>query len=243
MRRSTKLLSLIAAAAVFAGCSDDGSGHDEPGQPSATLAAESLAAMESHLGKYPDRIGFHPELSHWGFTTPAGDKFEWTADTAANVADLAVVLLADPLVAAGVDPNALQAKGWLYNPATTGDHSTPAVLIKPYDLDSTPAGPAAGTQDGAAAAFRRIVERFPARIGFHHELDHYGLTLSGAEKFEWAKNLSTNTIDLAFVLEADDLLSAGADVSKLKAAGWVYSEATTGEHASPALLIKPVSLD
>ncbi|MCK6548333.1 hypothetical protein L6R52_20970 [Myxococcota bacterium] len=232
IRTFTKIFTVLTLAALPA-CGDSSDG----------LVAESLSAMEHHLATFSSNVGFHHELSHWGLALPGDNKVEWTSDTAANIADVAFVLDAAPLVAAGVDPAALVAKGWIHNEATTGEHATPAMLIKPYDLDATPAGPMAGHEDNAADAFARIVERFPDRVGFHPELDHYALSLPGGDKLEWTKDLASNDADIAFVFVAQELLDAGADVAALEAAGWLHAAATTGEHASPELLIRPFALD
>lgn len=225
---------VCAAAALSSACSSSGDDH---GATTPTTASESLTAMDSLLAKYPSAIGFHDPMKHWGFKFASGDKIEWTADTSANVADFAFVLAAQPLVDAGVDVAKLKAAGWLYNDADPA-MGTPAVLVKPVDLDATAAGPT-GT-DSASSAFARLVNRFPTSIGFHMELQHYGFKMPTGDKFEWTKDLAANDADMAFVLVAQPLVDAGIDLAKIQAAGWLYQAATD---TTPALLIKPFRLN
>lgn len=231
------------AAALFSALSLSACGSDDMDNMGATTntAADSLTAMDKLLTKFPTAIGFHDEMKHWGFALPGGDKFEWTTDTAANVADFAFVLAAKPLVDAGVDTAKLEKAGWMFKAADAA-MGTPDLLVKPIDLDATAAG--TGTaKDSASNAFARLVNRFSTKIGFHHELSHFGFAMPTGDKFEWTKDLTVNDADMAFVFVAQPLVDAGANVDKLKAAGWLYQAATTGTSATPALLIKPYKLD
>lgn len=54
----------------------------------------------------------------------------------ANKADFAMVMLADPLVKAGLDVKKLDKNAWLYEPAAKDDkgNDLPNRLIKPYNV-------------------------------------------------------------------------------------------------------------
>lgn len=233
----------VVLVPIVAGCgkSDGGTGETEP-SPSATLLADAQAAMDSILTQFSPSVGYHEAMSHWGILAPGGEKLEWTSDTAANAADFAVVIPAQELIDAGVDPVKLVAAGWLYNEAMSEPHPTPAVLIQPFDLDAKSAGPDANG-DSASKAFARILNRFEDRLGFHEEMEHYGIKLTtGGAKIEWTQDVEMGDADLAFVLEAAPIIAAGGDPAVLEATGWMYVEASS-DPATAALLIRPIKLD
>lgn len=83
--------------------------------------------------------------------------------------------------------------------------------------------------DGALKAFNAIVKANPKSKGYHGELKHWGFKLSTGDKFEWTKDTSANKIDFAMVIEADSLIKAGLDVTKLDPNKWVYKPAEIEE--------------
>ena len=222
---------VLGMVAAFAGCEHPSMGGMDDDDMAARVG-DASAAMDRLIAASPDLVGYHHELEHWGFTTPDGDKFEWTSDPSAGPLDVAFVLRAEPLIAAGVDPDALVAAGWNYQEAD-------GRFIKAWDVSAV-ASDVMGDDDTAGAAFMRLLELDPERVGYHGELHHFGFALGGGEKFEWTHDLAANDADLAFVLLAQPLVDAGADVSQLEAAGWLHAEATG---STPALLILPAALD
>ncbi|MBC8060012.1 MAG: hypothetical protein H7Y18_05035 [Clostridiaceae bacterium] len=79
--------------------------------------------------------------------------------------------------------------------------------------------------DGALKAFNAIVKANPKDKGFHNALQHWGYKLPANDKFEWTKDTSANKIDYALIMEADPLIKAGLDVTKLDPNKWVYKPA------------------
>jgi hypothetical protein len=79
--------------------------------------------------------------------------------------------------------------------------------------------------DGAVKAFNAIVKANPDNKGFHASLQHWGFKLPANDKFEWSKDTSANKIDFAMIMDADPLIKAGLDVTKLDANKWVYKPA------------------
>jgi hypothetical protein len=79
--------------------------------------------------------------------------------------------------------------------------------------------------DSALKAFNTIVKEYPSNKGFHSALQHWGFKLPTGDKFEWTKDTSANKIDLAMIMEADPLIKAGLDVTKLDSSKWVYKPA------------------
>lgn len=97
--------------------------------------------------------------------------------------------------------------------------------------------------DGALKAFNAIVKANPKNKGFHNALQHWGLKLPANDKFEWTKDTSANKIDFAMIIEADPLIKAGLDVTKLDSNKWVYkpSEVEAGVQL-PNRLILPYNV-
>jgi len=79
--------------------------------------------------------------------------------------------------------------------------------------------------DSALKAFNAIVKEYPKNKGFHSALQHWGFKLPTGDKFEWTKDTSANKIDFAMIMEADPLIKAGLDVTKLDSNKWVYKPA------------------
>ena len=52
-------------------------------------------------------------------------------------------------------------------------------------------------------------------------LDHYGIDLSGGNKFEWAKDTGKNDKDIVFVVDPQILIDAGVSPEKIE--GWTYA--------------------
>jgi len=252
-------IMLLTASLLLAGCGADksqptGSQESKPAvtetKPEAKtdhstdddLAKNGVAAFKKILQDNPKLVGFHDELSHWGLTFSTGDMFEWTKDTGINKADMALVLVADPLVKAGLDIKKLDDK-WIYKPAEEMmGKKLPNRLIKPFNLDDQSAGPQ--DKDSAPAAFQRIADRFPANFGYHDELSHYGFKLGDGDKFEWTKDVHINDADVAFVLLADPLIQAGLDIKKLDQS-WIFKPAAEDPMMgkTPNLLVKPIKLN
>jgi hypothetical protein len=188
------------------------------------------------LAAYPARVSYGPDARRWRFTTPGGDRVEWTDDAAAGATDLVFALAAAPLVAAGVNPAALAADGWVHEPAAAG---APAVLTRSWDLGSATAS-GRGVGDGAADAFERLLAGNEGRIRYVARFQHFTLALGGDDQLEWTADLGANDADLAFILGAAPLVDAGANPVEMENAGWIYTPASG---SSPAVFIRPVKLD
>lgn len=218
MKKNKKIVALIAASVLvmsFAGCSRTVTGSKE--------ADSALKAFNEIVKTYPDNKGFHEELQHWGFKLPTGEKFEWSRDMSANKADFALVMLADPLIKAGMDVNKLDKNEWLYEPAGKDEmgEELPNRLIKPYNVSDNKQ-----TSNGAEDSMRRLLKANPSMIKYHKEQQHYRLILGEGNEVQWTEKLGINDADMIFVLKAEPLIKAGLDVSKLEGSGWVFREAS-----------------
>jgi hypothetical protein len=228
-----KIVTLLVSSAIlvaFTGCSRPVTGNKE--------GDNALEAFNKIVKAFPDKKGFHEKLKHWGFELPTGEKFEWSKDMSANKADFAMVMLADPLVEAGLDIKKLDENEWLYEPAGKDDkgNDLPNRLIKPYNVSDKKQA-----SNGSEDSMRRLLKADTESIKYHKDAQHFGLSLGEGNQVQWTEKLGTNNADMIFVLKADPLVEAGLDVTKLEDSGWVFKEASNddmGMGASPDQIVK-----
>lgn len=232
MKKIRKTVALLVSSALvlsFAGCSRTITGNKE--------ADSGLNAFNEIVKAYPENKGFHSALQHWGFKLPTGEKFEWSKDMSANKADFAMVMLADPLVKAGLDISKLDQNEWLYKPAEKEDgQDLPNRLIKPYNVSDKKEN-----SNGSEDSMRRLLKVDPSIIKYHKDLQHYRLILGEGNEVEWTEKLGLNDADMLFVLKAEPLVKAGLDVNKLEGSGWVFREANkdnAGMGENPDQIVK-----
>lgn len=218
MNKTKKLAALLVFSVLvvsIAGCSRTVTGNKE--------ADNGLKAFNEIVKAYPENKGFHSALEHWGFKLPTGEKFEWSKDMSANKADFAMVMLADPLVKAGLDINKLDKSEWLYEPAGKDDTGAelPNRLIKPYNVSDKKEA-----SNGSEDSMRRLLKADSSIIKYHKDQQHYRLILGEGNEVQWTERLGANDADMVFVLKAEPLVKAGLDVSKLEGNGWIFREAS-----------------
>lgn len=212
MKNTKKIVALIVSSVIvlsFAGCSRTVTGNKD--------TDNGLNAFNAIVKAYPANKGFHQALQHWGFKLPTGEKFEWSKDTSANKADFAMVMLADPLVKAGLDISKLDKNQWLYEPAAKDDNGQdlPNRLIKPYNVSDKKV-----SSNGSEDAMRRILKQDPTLVKYNKDEKHYMLTLGDGNSVHWAETLGASNEDMEFVLKAEPLIKAGLDVKKLDGTGF-----------------------
>lgn len=94
-----------------------------------------LASYEHIVNLYRDIIGYHTALDHFGVTVADGTMFEWAKDMSKNDKDIVFVLNPEPLIEAGVNPDAVE--GWVYAkvPVEMNGKATEVYkFLKPFDL-------------------------------------------------------------------------------------------------------------
>jgi hypothetical protein len=228
-----KLATVIVSTALlvaFTGCSRPVTGDKE--------ADKALESFNNIVKEYPKKKGFHEALKHWGFELPTGEKFEWSKDMSANKADFAMVMLADPLVEAGLDVDKLDKNEWLYEPAGKDDkgNDLPNRLIKPYNVSDKKQ-----SSNGSEDSMRRLLKEDTKAVKYHKDQKHYALSLGEGNEVQWTEELGLNDADMIFELKAEPLVKAGLDVDKLEGSGWVYKEASDddmGTGANPDQIVK-----
>lgn len=233
MKKFTKVAAIALSSIItlsFIGCKRTVTGNKE--------TDSGLSAFNEIVKAYPDNKGFHKALEHWGFKLPTGEKFEWSKDMSANKADFAMVMLADPLVKAGLDVTKLDKNEWLYEPAGKGENGEdlPNRLIKPYNVSDKKQ-----ISNGSEDSMRRLLKVDPTILKYHEDQKHYRLTLGDGNEVQWTEELGLNDADMIFVLKAEPLVKAGLDVNKLEGSGWVFREASEdnmGMGSNPDQIVK-----
>lgn len=221
------VVSMIFVLSIAAGCNRSSLSKDAEG---------GVKAFESIIKTYPDKIGFHKALEHWGFKLPTGEKFEWSRDMSANKADFAMVMLADPFIKAGLDVKQLNDE-WIFKPAGKEEgEEFPNLLIKPYNVSDKKS-----TASGSEESMRKLLQEDSKLIEYHKDLQHYRLKLGEGFEVQWTEKLGLNDADMIFILKAEPLVKAGLDVKKLEGSGWIFREASKdnmGMGANPDQLVK-----
>lgn len=217
MKKGKKIITLIVSSiliASFVGCSRTVTGSKD--------ADNGLKAFNEIVKAYPDNKGFHKELQHWGFRLPSGEKFEWSKDMSANKADFAMVILADPLIKAGLDVKKLDLSEWLYKPAEKEEgQDLPNRLIKPYNISNKKEN-----SNGSEDSMRRLLKIDPSIVKYHKEQQHYRLILGEGNEVQWTEKLGLNDADMIFVLKAEPFIKEGLDIKKLEGSGWIFRVAS-----------------
>lgn len=217
MKKTKKILTIAISSIIvlsMVGCSRTVTGSKE--------GDKGLEAFNEIVKTYPENKGFHKALEHWGYKLPSGEKFEWSKDMSANKADFAMVMLADPLIKAGLDVTKLDANEWLFKPAEKEEGmDLPNRLVKPYNV-SDKKEVASGSED----SMRRLLKADPSILKYHKEQQHYRLILTEGTEVQWTEKLGLNDADMIFVLKAEPLVKAGLDINKLEGSGWVFKAAS-----------------
>lgn len=223
------IAAAVASAAVLASC----------GRKAEMEAAKDpgIAAFLRVLESDPKSVGFHKEMSHYGFALSSGEKFEWSRDLGANKADLAMVMPAKEFIDAGLDVAKLDPADWLYaEPA----HDTPALLIKLWNVADEK-----GEAKDEPEAMEKIVAADKDILAYHEEKDHFALFMGEGFEVVWANDLKAQAEDLVFVLKAEPLVAAGLDIAKLEGFGWSFKAASNdnmGMGANPDQIVKSFDL-
>lgn len=190
----------------------------------------AITAFQKIVKAYPKRMGFHKALSHWGFTLPSGEKFEWTKDLSANKVDLAMVLMADQFTKAGLDISKLDKNLWIYKPAAVeAGVALPNRLIMALNVSDK-----RKFSMGSVDALKVILKQKTDLVQYYKTEGHYMLMLGDGYEIHWTDKLGGKAADMEFVVKVQPLVKAGLDVKKLEASGWKFEAAGTGDSGKNA---------
>lgn len=204
------LCALMTSAIIFTvvGCSRNSTGSKG--------ADAGVTAFNNMVKEFPSNKGFHRTLEHWGFKLPGNDKFEWTKDTSANKIDYAMVIQADPLIKAGLDPKKLDQKDLIFKPAAVEDGVSQANrIVHPYNVSDKKE-----ISSGSEDAFRRVLKQNTSLVKYDKTAKDYMIILGNNYEVHWTEKLGSTNDDMEFVISAEPLIKAGLDTNKLDGTGW-----------------------
>lgn len=178
------------------------------------VAKVAVTSFDELVKVIPGKVAFDDAKGGWGISGLDGkERVILSKDFSSNT-DIALEFDAAPFINAGLDVSKLSSDRYSY------DKPTGKIIISfEYGQDKFKSG----AEKSALETFRQIVRTHRAIIGYHEEGDHYMITLDkNYNIFAWAKDMSTNKIDLAFVLDPKPFVEAGLNTGKLKE--WVYTK-------------------
>ena len=207
------LFSLMVFAAVSCGKLD-------------VVGNDSVRAFNELLKNTPQPISYDETNKGWSLSAPdKSARFVWTRNFAQSpLHDLMLEFDAAPFIAAGLEPSKLPATFTFYNNKLIVGRKLGTEQLR-YSGEVTP-----------LASYEQIVKLKRQAVGYHGQLDHYGLNLGDGNMFEWAKNLNTNDKDIVFVLDPAPFIKAGVDPNRIE--GWLFTKVTVDDENG-----KPVEVD
>ncbi len=205
------MAAALAAAVLLAGCA----GTDVVAQY-APKSLDDIAAAQPELVNAAGGV--------FTFSTDGQTSLTVNTDFSAGGDDVVFATPIAPFLSAGLDPAKLP----------DGYRADGAALVIASDFGSVK-----GTADSFSAALFQAVKADRAALGYHTELDHYGIKLHGG-KFEWAKDYKTNDKDIVFVVAAKPLADLGVDVQAID--GWVFKTMGEPDGSKVDVLLLPYDL-
>ncbi len=200
------------------------------------IGRTAVKSFDSLINKLGDSVTFDESKNSWVLVSPTGENFEWSKDFSSDVPDAVVEFDAEPFLNAGLNVDKLPAAEYIYDSAA-------GKIRMPYELSQdefTYSGEAAATD-----TFRKIVDTNRELIGYHAQLDHYGISLGNGNMFEWAKDMAENDKDMVYVLNPQPFIDAGVDPAKVE--GWVFGKVKVdngrGKMEEVDKLLKPFDLN
>jgi hypothetical protein len=218
------IINLITVFAIFAitACSKlDVVGND------------SIRAFNDLLENAPQLMA--EDETAWYIIAPDSPVgFIWSKNFAESpLYDVMLEFDATPFIAAGLDPSKLPDNFILLDDMFIAVGTKLGNEILSYKGEITP-----------LASYEQIVKLKRSSIGYHMQMDHYGINLGNGNMFEWAKNLATNDKDIVFVLDPAPFIAAGTDPAKIE--GWTFAKVTVdNENGKPVVvdkILKPYNL-
>jgi len=199
------------------------------------VATDSSRAFDELLKAMESKSLLYDNGDDWQLMSPAGDARFIFSKNKATVTDqytLMEVNLA-PFIAAGLDPALLP---------TDIFRIEDDLMVLGFATKITKATNKEDTNP--LDSYNHILTLNRSRIGYHKQLDHYGIDLGNGNLFEWAKDMGANDKDLVFVLDPQPFIAAGADVYLIE--GWTFGKVTVDdENLQPVekdKLLKPSEL-
>jgi hypothetical protein len=193
----------------------------------------SIQSFAKVLQQIPQLITADETRGGWSLAAPDGsDRFFWSKNYAASPLDVLLELDAAPFVAAGLNPEKLPGNFAFQDGRLTTGRKLGQERLQ-YQGEATP-----------LASYEQIVKLKRSAVGYHADLDHYGVDLADGNLFEWAKDMRANDKDIVFVLNPAPFLAAGVDPNRIE--GWVFAKVTiddaNGKPVQVDKILKPFNL-
>jgi len=219
MKTINKLIVFFAILAITACSKLDVVGND------------SVRAFNDLLQSAPELVSEDRVNNGWSFSAPSGGaRFIWSKNFAESSRfDVMLEFDAAPFIAAGLDPSKLPGYFLIKDSLITVGTKLGNEKLS-YNGEATP-----------LASYEQIVKFKRSSIGYHMQMDHYGINLGNGNLFEWAKNFAANDKDIVFVLDPAPFITAGTDPAKIE--GWTFAKVTVDdENGKPVQVDKILSL-
>ncbi|MDR1421198.1 MAG: hypothetical protein LBI86_12555 [Treponema sp.] len=209
--KKTVVQAAVFAAAVFAVLVFAACGQLD------VVGRDSVRAFQALLDTVPREVTADGAAGGWILSAPDGSaRFVWSSDYSRSpLYDVMIVFEARPFTGAGLDVNRLPE-----NITVSGGEI----------IAGTKLGNEAPRHSGVPtpiSSYEQIVKLRRDSIGYHGAMDHYGVSLSGGNLFEWAKDMDANDKDIVFVLNPEPFISAGVDPRNIE--GWVFTKVTVDD--------------
>lgn len=233
MRKIIKSFGLISIVTLIIAFTAACSSLDVVGQ-------KSITAFDTILQAIPNQVTADEMNGGWSLAAPDNSvRFIWSADYSKSpLHDIMLEMDATPFINAGLDTEKLPDNYTFYdNKLMVGTKLGNDSLT--YNGESTP-----------LASYEQIVNKYRKTVGYHMALDHYNVSLTDGNMFEWAKDLDKNSIteenqdkDIVFVLNPEPLIEAGVNPDEVE--GWVYTTVNVeinGKATDVYKFLKPFNL-
>ena len=197
------------------------------------VGEQSVNAFDEVLKAAADKVSADEQNAGWSLAAPDDSaRFVWSTNPGKSPQyDILLAFDATPFVDAGLDTSKLPENYTVKN-------DTILVGRRLADDGVTTTEPAT-----SLASYQKTVEKNASVIGYHSAMDHYNVNLGGGNLFEWAKDLTMNTVDnsnqdkdIVFVLNPEPLIAAGVDPQRVE--GWMYATVNIGMGAKPEEVYK-----
>jgi hypothetical protein len=187
---------------------------------------DSISAFDKVLKAAPQAVSLDEMNGGWSLAAPDKEaRFIWSRNYAASpLHDVMLEFNAAPFIAAGLDADRLPDTITVYDGKIMVGVKLGQETLK-YTGEATP-----------LASYEHIVRLKRSAVGYHGALDHYGVSLSGGNLFEWAKDMSVNDKDIVFVLNPEPFISAGVNPDAVQ--GWAFAKVTVDDADG-----KPIEVD
>jgi hypothetical protein len=198
------------------------------------VGKDSINSFDKMLKVRPQAVTPDEMNGGWSLASPDNEaRFIWSRNYAESpLHDVMLEFNAAPFIAAGLNVGKLPDTFAVYEGKIMVGTKLGQETLK-YNGEATP-----------LASYEQIVKLKRSAIGYHGALDHYGVSLSGGNMFEWAKDMSTNDKDIVFVLNPEPFIAAGVNPNNI--AGWVFAKVTVddanGKPIEVDKLLKPFNL-